>query len=233
MNYFAHGRAFLDRPYLLAGTAVPDWLSVVDRKVRARGKSAATLLHDGDRRVAEVARGIVRHHEDDRWFHQTPAFAELSLQLTVRVRDELADDAGFRPSFLGHILVEILLDAALIDQAPRQLDQYYAALDEVDPHLVGRVVREVSGKEAAALPEFIEVFRRVRFLYDYGEDAKLLPRLNGVMRRVGLPLLPDSLLDTLAEARQLVAAHRHELLSAATFRGDETTAVLMPRGERK
>ena len=28
VNYFAHGLRFLNRPHFLAGTAVPDWLSV-------------------------------------------------------------------------------------------------------------------------------------------------------------------------------------------------------------
>ena len=38
MNYFAHGWNYVDAPYVLAGTAVPDWLSVVDRRVRARAR---------------------------------------------------------------------------------------------------------------------------------------------------------------------------------------------------
>ena len=38
----------------------------------------------------------------------------MCLALTVDIRELLAGDSGFRPSFLGHILVEILLDAALI-----------------------------------------------------------------------------------------------------------------------
>ncbi len=71
MNYLAHGWPFLDDPYFLAGTAVPDWLSVADRQVRARGKQAVPLGNDDDLRVAAVARGIVQHHEDDRWFHET------------------------------------------------------------------------------------------------------------------------------------------------------------------
>ena len=29
MNYFAHAIRFLDDPYFLSGTALPDWLSVV------------------------------------------------------------------------------------------------------------------------------------------------------------------------------------------------------------
>src|SRR3984957_18435669 len=38
MNYFAHGIRFVDRPWFLAGTALPDWLSVIDRRVRLRPK---------------------------------------------------------------------------------------------------------------------------------------------------------------------------------------------------
>ena len=92
MNYFAHGRFFTDTPYLLAGTAVPDWLNVVDRKIRARSRSAELLLDSSDAITAEVARGIVQHHADDAWFHRTRAFAELTLQLTVEIRDFLGPD---------------------------------------------------------------------------------------------------------------------------------------------
>ena len=40
MNYFAHGYAFVDDPWFLAGTAVPDWLNVSDRGVRVRERQA-------------------------------------------------------------------------------------------------------------------------------------------------------------------------------------------------
>ncbi len=40
------------------------------------------------------------------------------------------------------------------------------------------------------LPDMIQLFCRERFLYDYLDDAKLLTRLNRVMRRVRLPELP-------------------------------------------
>ncbi|MCO6456085.1 MAG: hypothetical protein J5I93_12365 [Pirellulaceae bacterium] len=212
MNYFAHGRPFLDRPHLLAGTAVPDWLSVVDRKVRASSRGAQRLLEDPDPRTVELARGIIQHHADDRWFHQTRAFAELSLALTVRVRDLLDAEPGFRPSFLGHILVEILLDAALIAEQPGALDEYYRAMETVCPELVASVVERSAGRPAARLPEFIAVFCRERFLYDYGQDEKLLGRLNRVMLRVGLPVLPARFVDFLAEARQTVRDCRGQLL---------------------
>src|SRR5262245_49050407 len=133
MNYLAHGWRFADQPYFLAGTAAPDWMSVIDRRNRLRGKAAQQFVNDADPQLAAVARGIVQHHFDDAWFHQTASFSELSLAFAVEVRDRLPGDEGFRPSFLGHILVELLLDSTLVEEDPRRLDDYYAALRQLDP----------------------------------------------------------------------------------------------------
>lgn len=212
MNYFAHGRKFLDDPYFLAGTAVPDWLSVVDRKVRARSKLARPFVSDADPRIAAVAGGIVQHHHDDDWFHRSRAFAELSLQFTVLIRDLLTPDDGFRPSFLGHILVEILLDAVLIARDPGRLDAYYEALDQIDPQVVGDAVNRMATRSTALLAYFIPRFSSVRFLYDYLDDGTLLLRLNNVMRRVKLTPLPDAMIAFFPEARRLVEQRQFELL---------------------
>ena len=65
MNYFAHGRHFIDDPYFLAGTAVPDWLSVADRRVRVRARQAEQHVASDDPRVSRIAAGIVQHCRDD------------------------------------------------------------------------------------------------------------------------------------------------------------------------
>jgi hypothetical protein len=213
MNYFAHGCAYLDDPYFLAGTAVPDWLGVIDRRMRVRSKHVAPLVDGPDARTAAIAGGIVRHHHDDRWFHQTRAFAELSLQLTADVRRVLPSDDGFRPSFLGHILVEILLDAVLIDDDRLRLDAYYRALARIDPGRVASAVNRMATRSSPILADFIAKFCAVRFLYDYLQDEKLLGRLNQVMRRVQLPALPDAFLEVLPPARRDVRRRRDELLS--------------------
>lgn len=213
MNYFAHGRRYTDDPYFLAGTAVPDWLSVVDRKVRARRRNAVRFVEDDDPRVAALARGVVQHHHDDQWFHQTRAFAELNLEFTVAIRDRLGTEAGFRPSFLGHILVEILLDAVLIEAEPARLDAYYAAMNRLDPQLVGAAVNRMATRTTPLLAALVPRFSAERFLYDYRDDAKLLWRLNHVMRRVKLPQLPVSLGEYFPEARRRVAERQSELLA--------------------
>ncbi len=213
MNYFAHGRRFLANPRFLIGTAVPDWLSVVNRRSRARQRLAMPFLQDDDPRVADLAGGIVQHHRDDHWFHQTPAFAELNLNFTVALRELLDPDPGFRPSFLGHILVELLLDATLIEQEPSKLDAYYGAVASVDPEEIAGMVNRMVTRQTGMLSMFIPRFSAARFLYDYCQDDKLLFRLNNVMRRVRLAPLPPQVATFFPEARKLVRLRQTDLLA--------------------
>ena len=213
MNYFAHGRQYVSDPYFLAGTAVPDWLNVVDRKIRARSRNAEPLVGDPDPRCSTIARGIIQHHQDDHWFHRTPAFANLSLQLTCEIRDFLGPDDGLRCHFLGHILVEILLDSVLIENHPTLLEDYYDALRKVDGDAVAQTVTRISGRCSDGLAYLLPRFIEERFLWDYPLDDKLLIRLNQVMRRVKLAELPESFTDLLPDARRAIRQRANELLS--------------------
>ncbi|MCS7304876.1 MAG: hypothetical protein NZ602_07190 [Thermoguttaceae bacterium] len=269
MNYFAHGVAFLDRPYLLAGTAVPDWLLVADRQVRVRSRQIhAWFLRsglDGDQRhsaIGQVAQGILQHLADDQQFHRSQAFREFSFLLSQQVGSLLDEEAlrcpkrpgrppelshlphfgqakhanpsigqttseatsaqpstlpnssgGFDTSFVGHLLVELLLDAALIAENPARLDHYYRALDQVDIKIILEAVHQITARRADRLATMILEFRRLRILWDYLDDRKLLTRLNQVMRRVGLVELPPALLDLLPSARQQVASRTKQLLA--------------------
>lgn len=208
MNYFAHAVDFLDEPadpYFVAGLAVPDWMNVVDRKIRARSKAAESFLQAGVPescdRARSVARGIIQHHQDDQWFHATQDFAELSLQFSVQIRNLLGDDQGFRPGFLGHILVELLLDDALIRRYPERIERYYELISLADAGIIGRTVGLISGKNVDNLSWFIRRFGEIRFLLDYRDNQKLLGRLNQVMQRVKLPALPESMTEFFDQAR--------------------------------
>ena len=227
MNYLAHGLASLDDPYQTAGAAVPDWLGLTRPRLRCRSRHALPFVEAEDPNVFALARGVVRHHAEDDWFHQSPAFGQLSVDFSARVRRATGDADGMRPSFLGHILVELLLDAELIEQDPACIDRYYAALAEVDAGAVANSIGAMSGADAAPLAGIIERFRLVRFLYDYVDDARLAFRLNQVMRRVGLDDLPAGFAAVLPAARRLVHRHADALLSAP---GDESLALLSTSG---
>ena len=183
-----------------------------ERQVGSRSRQARLHVESPDPCVARVAAGIVRHCGDDAWFHETRAFAELSLELCQMLRRRLPADDGFRPHFLGHILVELLLDAALIAENPARLDAYYAAFDAIDPEVVQDAVNQMSPRPTYNLGAFIRLFSRERFLSDYADDGKLLFRTNQVMRRVGLPLLPARRFDPAGRGprRGIVSAARKD-----------------------
>ena len=230
MNYFAHGMRFTNRPYFLAGTAVPDWLSVADRRVRMRPRRVAQFVegetcdsNPGDFRAksnaSEVAGGVMQHLQDDRWFHKTRAFLETSDKLTRMFRGLLGPEDGFRPGFLGHLVTELLLDGVLIQQNPHLIDGYYAALHEVDPEVVQRAVNQMARHETTHLAAMIALFRREQFLRDYADPGRLLDRLNQVMRRVKLKQLPEETRTLLALGWRVVKDRAGELLPPNAFQG--------------
>jgi hypothetical protein len=217
MNYFAHALPHLGRPYYLAGTALPDWLSVVDRKLRLRPRMLEPFCDDADDIVRDLAQGAMQHLDDDGWFHVTRGFAETTAEIGLVFREGLRGSDGFRCGFLGHIVTELLIDAALIDRDPDQLHRYYDQMAAVDPQRVAAVVERIVGRPAAQLAEFVALYRDERILWDYRTDEDLLRRLNQVLRRVKLSPLPPEATGWLAEARVRVAERLSDLLPADQY----------------
>jgi hypothetical protein len=218
MNFLCHALPYLDDPLVAVATGVPDWMSMVDRKVRVRGKSAAQFIDSPDDAIARVARGVLHHVDDDRWFHSTEAFVSTNLELAVQLRDLLrrADgkgDDGFRPTFVGHIVIEMLLDSLWIRDDRSKADSYYAAVASVDADEVQRAVVAISGKPVSRLTDVIGRFVDAAFLYDYLTPEGMLFRINQVMGRVGLSQLPPETTRWLAETSKLVESRRVRLLT--------------------
>jgi len=104
----------------------------------------------------------------------------------------------------------------LIEQSPDQLDAYYVAIETVSPEEIAATVNQMITCQTGMLAMFIPRFSEERFLYDYGEDDKLLFRLNNVMRRVRLDPLPQQIVSFFPQARKLVKQHKDELLAGET-----------------
>jgi hypothetical protein len=216
MNYFAHGIRFLDRPWFLAGTALPDWLSVVNRRVRLRTRHLAPVAAGTSPIEAELAAGAIQHIEDDHWFHKTRAFAEATTQLGRMYRDHLGPDDGFRCGFLGHITCELILDAILIERHPGRLDRYYEALEQLDGRRLAAAISNLAGQEVDFEP-WLPRFCQEQFLRDYIDPGRLAVRLNQVMRRIKLEPLPHGIEDLLAKGRDVVCTFADGLLPASQF----------------
>lgn len=223
MNYLAHAWTFLRDgsadPYELAGIAVPDWLCVASRRTKCRSRDAAPHLDSDDAQLAALARGVCQHHADDAWFHESPAFGALSLGFAKTLREELGESTSMRPWFLGHILVELLLDDELARREPGLLDWYYELMARVDGAWVAESIERMAGRDVGKLAHFIQRYGEVRFLADYRDDDTLVMRLNQVMQRVRLDALPAAFTPLLAGFRGAVAASFDDLIDGPRPQG--------------
>ena len=217
MNYFAHALNHLDRPYFMAGTAIPDWLSVVDRKVRMRPRLLEPWLTSSDEVQSAVAAGALQHLIDDDWFHATRGFVEVTSELTHLFRETLGADDRYHCGFLGHVGMELLLDGVLIDRYPQRFEEYWKELESVDPLLVEAAVNRMARIPTDRLAWLIDLYRREQFLRSYVNDESLLHRLNQVLRRVKLSSVPAEAEEVVRAGRLLVNRRINDLLPPEYF----------------
>jgi hypothetical protein len=199
---------------------MPDWIRVVDKRTRVRSKTVKNYL---DRHIENCTpeslafcHGILQHHTDDDWFHNTETFLALNVQFARELRELMGDDASMRAGFVGHISIELLLDAILIDRSPGELADYYRVLESLDPQAIESTLASILGRPVPNVGKLIRRFSIERFMYDYLEDTRLLRRLNQIMTRVNLPCLPEAMIQWLPEARRTVFLHAEALLNAPT-----------------
>ena len=201
----------------MAGTAIPDWLSVVDRGVRLRPRLLEPWLNDKCEIQSEIAAGALRHLTDDDWFHTTRGFAEVTGELTHRFRESVGPGEMYHFGFLGHVAMELLLDGVLMQIYPALFENYWRVLDGIEPVLVESAVNRMAKSPTEHLAWFINIFRREQFLRSYENDALLLHRLNQVLVRVKLTPVPAEAVNVVAGGRLLVRQRLLDLLPAEKF----------------
>lgn len=196
-------------------------LSLIDRKSRVRRRTLEAHLpalaepsQEADR---ELVLGMLQHLHDDQWFHSTPGFYLTTNGLGQLFRKSLGPDEDWNCGFLGHLVTELLLDAALYETHPGGLDAYYAACLQVDAKRIEQTVSLMATKPPMDLSRFIQLFIRERFLVDYASNERLLYRLNQVLRRIGARALPDDVLPVLQRGRELVRDAIPQLLPVEQF----------------
>ena len=213
VNSFSHAFRFLDRhPYFAIGCALPDWLGAVDRRCRVRRNGATPKLVSSDPLVANLAGGIIQHIDDDRWFHGCQAFAELNMVFALELRELLKGEPGFRPSFLGHIIIELLLDGYLHTNFPGRLETFYEIVRKSDPVTIEQAVCEMATKPTDKLARYFDIFLREKYLFDYVDDERLIYRINFVMKRVKLKTVGREVIDWVPSCRRRVYERANEML---------------------
>ncbi|OGQ09130.1 MAG: hypothetical protein A2138_11955 [Deltaproteobacteria bacterium RBG_16_71_12] len=203
MNFLAHALPHLHDPWMVAGTSLPDWLRVVQRGPRLRpARLLAMKLPDGSP-AARLRAGVLRHHDDDLRFHLEPGFERVTAELTRQLR-ALEPDPRFRASTIAHIVVEMLVDAALLRLHPGSGERYYGALRSLDGAELARAAEALTCVALPRLHELHERFLDARFVLEYRSNEGVLRSLEAVLVRTGLPPTPPGTLLCIEKARPSV-----------------------------
>ena len=212
MNCFTHALPHLDDAYLAVGVCLPDWLSACDRKCRTREKHAIEFVGNSNSIVSTVAKGVIRHHRDDHWFHQTPMFNKLILEYAMELRQMFGNERTMRPSLVGHIVVELFLDAYLNQMNPGKLEYFYQQVAKVDAEQIQNALNLFATKPTDKLVNEIERFIRIRYLFDYDTDEGIIYWINKIFKRIKLDPLGPEILEWMPQARQRVYDNAGALL---------------------
>jgi hypothetical protein len=206
VNYLAHAKDVLHDPWMVAGTSLPDWLRAVDRKARVRPEMLATIDVVDGTAEARVKAGALKHHDDDLRFHTNDAFEALTHDAVHAIRALAPDEPRLRASALGHIVIEMLLDAVVEERTPGSTARYYEAIEGLDVGELARIVARFTGREVPSLATLMPRFIRARFLFVYATDDGVVDALEGVAWRTGMPPPPPGTAGVVRALRPRVRA---------------------------
>ncbi len=174
MNFLSHdyvlppGAPALTR----VGSALPDLWSVLARRPLPLVVQRRLEVTPGQDAIA-LAKGIRSHLAADAAFHGHPVFRERVAWLAPRIEPVWQ---GLRhASLAAHVLVEMVLDAWIVEREPARLDDYYACFSP----LQNRTAAMLSASDAPMETEVMAVLDRfsgTQFLRDYATPEGTVDR---------------------------------------------------------
>ncbi|MDQ2799807.1 MAG: hypothetical protein M3Y13_09210 [Armatimonadota bacterium] len=186
MNFLSHYALALricpsaaHRPLFVAGNALPDLLPPATPRLRPKLLDVPTQMPE----EAAVRAGVAVHLATDAAFHKTASFAEMQAEAADRLRQAGFKDMRVRVFFVAHILVELVLDAALLRADGDLADRFYADFCAADAGVVTRWAEAALGKPLPTLPAVLARFGAHQYLRHYSTDQGVAEGLTRVCGR--------------------------------------------------
>lgn len=135
----------------------------------------------------EILKGCLKHIERDGSFHQSEFFVQSNAQLIKMIKDNGFAEQLPRYWFLAHIMVELCLDAVLIERDVNLLHKFYNDLGEThkNPSLAKFISFLGEEKTEVFLSKFGR-FLEARYLFSYTDSSRMAFALNMISKRAGI-----------------------------------------------
>ena len=136
----------------------------------------------------------------------------MNMVMAVEYREKFGNSQTMRASLIGHIVIEMLLDAWLESKYPGSMESMYVWLAKLDAEKIQQSINQFATKPTDKLAPEIGRFLKVRYLFDYLKDEGVRYRMNKVLGRLKLDLMPKESIDWIGKKRQLIYEQAPELL---------------------
>ena len=189
MNFIAH--YFLDRhrpeSHFAVGAATPDLLSIYNSRLRIKQHHIKKLEQQELSEMESIfAEGVYRHFLADKVFHSSEFFQSETQHLSARLKEDLSHTEIHRKYFIAHVLLELLLDKVIIQDHPGILEDYYDHYGEIQLNDVRMATEKIATHPLPKYEEFLDKFRKNRFLFKYKAYDHIIYVLSRIMLRVGI-----------------------------------------------
>ena len=185
MNYLSH---FLvdhkkDNPNYNFGLALPDLVNISKRGWRAESKAFPVA----NKNVNEIWEGYQQHFTADAQFHNSDFFEKHSKRLRKEFEERGLNQPGIRLFFVGHVLLEMLLDRHIVKTRRNIADLFYEQLDLVIDSDIESFFEAAGDKIPDRFLEFFGKFKNSKYLFTYAENEGMFYALNRLLRRTRQP----------------------------------------------
>jgi hypothetical protein len=191
LNYFSH--YFFDHiphnHYYNTGLVLPDFARAAEGSKRIN----IHLEFDPDNQPGfyNLNQGSKRHYSRDATFHNSEFFTQNSKLLEELFIQYNFPKEGQRIWFVEHILLELLLDRALIRKHRDVLEDFYDSLRQTKLQTIIDFLAH-SGKDGSTgFSRFWNGFLDAEYLQYYLVDEKFIYSLNRIFQRAKQPELTD------------------------------------------
>lgn len=178
MNFLSHYHFYKsDDTYYNVGLVLPDLVRNICKTHLRPNKSYANPIHES------LGKGSRDHIEGDRIFHQSEFFTVCQNHIS----DLLDKQAAWpRKWFLNHLLLEIVLDRALMDLNTNLCSDFYNQLEKCDIQELTIFLEHLGVLDFSKFGTGYARFVNFRFIFDYKHNEKIFFALSRVYLRTGI-----------------------------------------------
>jgi hypothetical protein len=206
MNFLSH--YFFDNipgnHYYNFGLILPDLLGIYNRK----WKFSTKVIPKNDHHFSQINSGALRHLQTDHEFHNSDWFQIKRQEVKALLYKHNLNFSPFRPFFISHILVELILDRVILKKDIETAHHFYTDMDLINDEVIVSLLNKSNFAPAGEFISFFNRFRQHRYVFTYADNEKFIFSLNRIFSRVNNPIFEgefkEILIHLIFETEQLI-----------------------------